>query len=301
MHFEHRRNALAILAMAGIYKPGDTIVQILTELDQATRFVKDEFATIGYAKHIEAHHRDTLGHKDNTPLYQGLLLSDIGKGGDGNMCAADRALVTRMYAVEGVQNPDQQTLRNFFHGAYAVHWNVSQIQAGSDALDFEAIVHSRGGLLLERNLDMSLRTFWSSGHILFGVGTIWGAIMNEQSDILPQGLSIAALHHVLEGIDGLETAGVGKLHPDARITMPLYRKTTGFSFSHALCIVLDKYDAHRMRAGKSHVQAIEAVRAQVASSINGGPLTTLLDDSGIARAREHFEGALDHLDALSTF
>lgn len=164
------------------------------------------------------------------------LFSDIGKTGPAHADEAAQRLVAEMFAVEQV--PDQNmSVTDFFLKYFAA-------DAGERSQRFRAL-----------GLDpaITMREFWN-------MHSGWTLQIIQTGGIPLEAVAAAATHHLLENVnpdaivahDGRFTRYFGD---NSRVDRP-----------EKLIILLDKYDAARRRAGRSHDDTIRWLRALIANN-----------------------------------
>jgi hypothetical protein len=163
----------------------------------------------------------------------GCLFSDIGKTGP---LAADRAgqtLILEMFAVEGVRD-ETQSVAQFFARYFPV-------DAAERVRRFEALGLTPG---------LSMRAFWN-------LHSAWTLEIVEAGNVPAEVIAAAATHHLLDNVNPRALVAA-----DRRFTRDSGQNPS-FDRTEKLIILLDKYDALRRRAKRSHGQAIEWLKKRV--------------------------------------
>lgn len=166
----------------------------------------------------------------------GCLFSDVGKTGPAHADPDGRALVVDMFAVENVSD-DTMPVARFFTTYFPK-------DAAARVARFAAL-----GL----DPSMTIRAFWN----LHGE---WTLAIAEAAGVPPEAVAAAATHHLLEDVNPQQIVG-----DDGRFTRA-FGDNVAFDRAEKLVIVLDKYDALRRRAGRSHDEAVTWLRARLAKS-----------------------------------
>lgn len=248
----------SICAAAGVdlgrVKP--QILERVRLLSEVTETVKDCQRAADMAQLMFRYYEQEKPHARFSEVEQrtvviGSLFSDIGKTGPESADAAGQRLVAEMFAVERVPD-DKMVVADFFR-RYFPRDSAQRVQR------FVAL-----GL----DPSISMREFWN-------MHSAW-TLRIMQGDGLPlEAVAAAATHHILENVnpdsivahDGRFTRYFGE---NERVDRP-----------EKLVILLDKYDASRRRAQRSHEQAIEFLRTLIASNPHFGgdaEFFSLIDD-----------------------
>jgi hypothetical protein len=214
------------------------ILERMRLLAETTETVKDCQRIAGLAERMFRYYDAHKPSHRFTPVEQktvviGSLFSDIGKTGPANADSAGQCLVTEMFSVERVPNEKMNVaefLRTYFPD-----------DATERGAQFRAL-----GL----STDMTMREFWN-------MHSAWTLHIIQDGGMPPEAVAAAATHHLLENVnpdaivahDGRFTRYFGD---NERVDRP-----------EKLVILLDKYDAARRRAQRSHAQAIAWLRALV--------------------------------------
>jgi hypothetical protein len=164
----------------------------------------------------------------------GSLFADIGKTGPLRADAAGQRLISEMFAVEGVRDP-QQPVADFLRARFP-H-------------DAEERVRRFAALGLDARMPM--RAFWN-------LHAGWTLEIVRDGGVPEEAMAAAAAHHLLDDVN--PEAIVGE---DGRYSAD-FGDNTHFDRAEKLVILLDKYDALRRRGGKNHEQAIAWLRERIA-------------------------------------
>jgi hypothetical protein len=188
-------------------------------------------------RYYEQHKPDQrFSELDQRTVLIASLFSDIGKTGPADADKAAQRLIAEMFAVEQV--PDEKmSVSDFFRTYFA-----------EDASDRVARLRELG-----LDPDITMREFWN-------MHSAWTLHIIQAGGIPLEAVAAAATHHLLENVnpdsivaqDGRFTRYFGENH---RVDRP-----------EKLIILLDKYDAARRRAGRSHEDAIRWLRALIANN-----------------------------------
>jgi hypothetical protein len=194
----------------------------------------------------------------------GSLFSDIGKTGPANADGAGQRLVTEMFSIERVPN-EKMSVAEFLRTYFP-----------ADAAERSAHFHALG-----LSPGMSMREFWN-------MHSAWTLHIIQDGGMPPEAVAAAATHHLLENVnpdaivahDGRFTRYFGD---NERVDRP-----------EKLVILLDKYDAARRRAQRSHTQAIAWLRALVRKNphfANDPQFFELIDDLDVVLRELDAHGA----------
>lgn len=214
------------------------ILERMRLLAETTETVRDSQRIAGLAERMFRYYDAQKPSHRFTPIEQktvviGSLFSDIGKTGPASADAAGQRLVSEMFAVERVPNEKMKVdefLRTYFPA--------------------DAAERSRRFGALGLSPEMSMREFWN-------MHSAWTLHIIQDGGMPPEAVAAAATHHLLENVnpdaivahDGRFTRYFGD---NERVDRP-----------EKLVILLDKYDAARRRARRTHDQAIAWLRALV--------------------------------------
>ncbi len=217
-----------------------SVLARLELLSERTHTVGDCEQSVDRARRIFRYYEQTkpgLAFSDGERriVVLGSLFSDIGKTGPASASPAGQRLIAEMFAVEGVRD-DQQSVAAFLN-TYFPH-------------DAEERIAGFGELGLR--VDMTIREFWN-------LHSSWTLQIVESGGIPPEAIAAAATHHLLEDIN--PDAIVAS---DRRFTRP-FGDNVAFDRAEKLVILLDKYDALRRRARRTHEQAIAWLHQRVES------------------------------------
>jgi hypothetical protein len=214
------------------------ILERMRLLAETTETVKDCQRIAGLAERMFAfyeHKRpsDRFNAIEQKTVVIGSLFSDIGKTGPAHADHDGQRLVTEMFSVERVPN-EKMRVEEFLRMYFA-----------ADAA--ERIERFRA---LGLSPEMSMREFWN-------LHSAWTLHIIQDGGMPPEAVAAAATHHLLENVnpdaivahDGRFTRYFGA---NERVDRP-----------EKLVILLDKYDAARRRAQRSHAQAITWLRSLV--------------------------------------
>jgi hypothetical protein len=208
-------------------------------LAEHTEGVADAERMVAVANAVFGHYEtqkpaDAFSEIERRIVVLGALFADVGKTGPLDASPADRALVTKMFAVENVTDdamPVARFLSTYFPG-----------DAAERVARFVAL-----GL----DPSMSIREFWNQHGG-------WTLAIADAAGLPVECVAAAATHHLLENVnpgsivdqDGRFTRNFGDNH--------------AFDRAEKLVIVIDKYDALRRRGKRSHEQACAWLRERVA-------------------------------------
>ncbi len=235
---------------------GKDIVKRLWLLDAITPIVEDEYRAIKYAKTFFARLEASAPSRAFTEgekriVLIGTLFSDIGKTGPKSASFDQQKQIAEMFRIENVSNP-KMTVAQFLRDYFPV--------------DHEARSHTLSTLGIDT--EMSMRTFWN-------LHSVWTLQIISGDGVPPEAVAAAATHHMLEGVN--PDLIVGKDGIFARY----FGENVAFDRAEKLLIIVDKYDALRRRAGKSHDEAIAELRNIVSrnAAYAGDPqFETLIED-----------------------
>jgi hypothetical protein len=188
------------------------------------------------------------------------LFSDIGKTGPAQADEAAQRLIAEMFSVERV--PDEKmSVTDFFRTYFA-----------DDASDRAARFRALG---LDPTITM--REFWN-------MHSAWTLHIIQVGGIPLEAVAAAATHHLLENVNPDSIVA-----HDGRFTR-YFGENNRVDRPEKLIILLDKYDAARRRAGRSHEDAIRWLRALIANNARFGDdqeFFALIDDLDLVmRERE---------------
>jgi hypothetical protein len=214
------------------------IIDRMRLLAETTETIKDCQRIVGLAERMFRYYDAHKTSHRFTPIEQktvviGSLFSDIGKTGPAVADAAGQRLVTEMFSIERVPNEKMQVadfLRTYFP---------------ADAAERVARFTGMG-----LSTEMSMREFWN-------MHSAWTLHIIQDGGMPPEAVAAAATHHLLENVN-----------PDAIVAHDM-RFTRYFGDNdrvdrpEKLVILLDKYDAARRRAQRTHAQAITWLRGLV--------------------------------------
>lgn len=189
-----------------------------------------------FAHYERAHPDEAFTPSERRTVVLGCLFSDIGKTGPAHADAEGRALVADMFAVENVRD-DTMSVARFFETFFPEDAKARHARFAALGLDPA----------------MPIRAFWN----LHGE---WTLAIAESAGVPPEAVAAAATHHLLEDVNPQVIVG-----DDDRFTRA-FGDNEAFDRAEKLVIVLDKYDALRRRAGRSHDEAIAWLRARLAKS-----------------------------------
>ena len=166
----------------------------------------------------------------------GCLFSDIGKTGPAGADVDGQRLVAEIFAVEGVRD-DRQPVNEFFRTYFPA--------------DAEERIRRFSGLGLDPAI--SIREFWN-------LHSGWTLQIAEAGGVPPEAIAAAATHHLLEDVNPDAIVGA-----DRNFTRQ-FGDNAAFDRAEKLVILVDKYDALRRRAGRSHEQAIQWLHDRIESN-----------------------------------
>jgi hypothetical protein len=214
------------------------ILERMRLLAQTTETVKDCQRIAGLAERMFRYYdrerpQDRFDTIEQKTVVIGSLFSDIGKTGPASADRAGQRLITEMFSVERVPN-EKMPVADFLRAYFPA--------------DAEQRIARFSGLGLSPAL--SMREFWN-------LHSAWTLHIIQDGGMPPEAVAAAATHHLLENVnpdaivahDGRFTRYFGD---NERVDRP-----------EKLVILLDKYDAARRRAQRSHAQAITWLRALV--------------------------------------
>jgi hypothetical protein len=244
----------AICATAGVDvdKLSSELVERMQLLAETTETVADCQRAAEMAQEVFRYYErekpaQRFSELDQRTVLMASLFSDVGKTGPAQADRAAQLLIAEMFSVERV--PDENMPVADFFGAYFPE------DAGERTLRFRAL-----GL----DPDISMREFWNMHsawtlHIISPLARP-RARFDQVGGIPIEAVAAAATHHLLENVnpdsivahDGRFTRYFGE---NSRVDRP-----------EKLVILLDKYDAARRRAGRSHEDAIHWLRALIAKN-----------------------------------
>lgn len=241
------------------------IVERMQLLAETTETVDDchraaETAQAMFRYYEQRKPAERLSELEQRTVLVASLFSDIGKTGPARAGKAAQRLIAEMFSVEQVPD-DQMSVADFFRTYFAA-------DACERCERFRAL-----GL----DPDVSMREFWN-------MHSAWTLHIIQAGGIPPEAVAAAATHHLLENVnpdsivahDGRFTRYFGENH---RVDRP-----------EKLVILLDKYDAARRRAGRSHEDAIRWLRALIARNARFAgdrEFFSLIDDlNAVMRERE---------------
>lgn len=232
---------LAICARAGLDLRGiaPSILARMRLLATTTETVRDCERCTAIAEAFFRHDDATRSPRQRfSPLERqsvviGTLFSDIGKTGPDDADAQGQRLIAEIYGVEDVAD-DCMSVSHFFDMYFA-----------TDARD-----RVRRFRALGLDPKMRMRAFWNL-HSLWTLRILRG-------DGVPTGAVVAAAaHHLLENINPLP-----EITDDERLKT-YFEQGAFFARPEKLVVLLDKYDALRRRAKRSHDDAIASLRSLV--------------------------------------
>lgn len=190
----------------------------------------------------------------------GTLLSDVGKTGPKDALPDQAELVTKMFTIDNVADPNHRTVEELLREEYARAYPTDDVAAQLQA--FQAM-----GL----PLTMTIRQFYNKH-------AEWTSEIINHDGIGSEVVAVASLHHILEGVNP-----EGFFQEDG--TLSNAGENLRFDRPEKLVILLDKYDAARQRAKKTHEEAIQYLRDYIVKSGRFGDdeefqnLITLLDQA----------------------
>ncbi|HEX6241459.1 MAG TPA: hypothetical protein VFZ61_11215 [Polyangiales bacterium] len=246
------------------------IIDRMRLLAETTETIKDCQRIAGLAERMFRYYDAHKASHRFTPIEQktvviGSLFSDIGKTGPAAADAAGQRLVTEMFSVERVPN-EQMKVADFL-GTYFP----------ADAAERSARFRALG-----LSTDMSMREFWN-------MHSAWTLHIIQDGGMPPEAVAAAATHHLLENVN-----------PDAIVAHDM-RFTRYFGDNdrvdrpEKLVILLDKYDAARRRAHRTHAQAITWLRGLVKKNRH------FAADSQFYELIDDLDVVLRELDALGDY
>jgi len=191
---------------------------------------------------------------DQRTVVIGSLFSDIGKTGPAQADADGQRLIAEMFAVERVQN-EKMSVNDFFTTYFAD--DAAQRIQRFRALGLDPAI--------------SMREFWN-------MHSAWTLHIIQSDGIPPEAVAAAATHHLLENVNPDSIVA-----HDGRFTR-FFGANERVDRPEKLVILLDKYDAARRRAGRTHEQAITWLRALIAKNARFGrdqEFFTLIEDLDI--------------------
>lgn len=260
-----RFRAICTAAGVDLGKLRPEILERMRLLAETTETIKDCQRSAKVAqdmfRYYETHKpSERFSELDQRTVVIGSLFSDIGKTGPAQADASGQRLIAEMFAVELVRD-EKMSVRDFFHTFFAA--------------DAEQRIERFGALGLDPTI--SMREFWN-------MHSAWTLHIIQSGGIPPEAVAAAATHHLLENVnpdsivahDGRFTRYFGE---NERVDRP-----------EKLVILLDKYDAARRRAGRTHDAAISWLRALIAKNVRFGSdqeFFALIDDLDVVmRDRE---------------
>jgi hypothetical protein len=188
------------------------------------------------------------------------LFSDIGKTGPAQADKAAQRLIAEMFSVERVPD-DKISVADFFRTYFSA-------DASERSERFRAL-----GL----DPDITMREFWN-------LHSAWTLHIIQAGGIPLEAVAAAATHHLLENVN--PDAIVAH---DGRFTR-YFGENNRVDRPEKLVILLDKYDAARRRAGRSHEDAIHWLRTLIARNARFAgdqEFFSLIDDLNVVmRGRE---------------
>jgi hypothetical protein len=235
----------------------------LVLLDQRSPFMEDEACCIDLADRVFAFAEEQgagWSPQEKRLVMNGTVLSDIGKTGPRDARPDQTELIVKMFTIGNVSDPDHRTVEQLFREEYQHNYPTDDVEQQMQA--FQDL-----GLPLR----MTIRQFYDKH-------AEWTTEIINHDGIGSDVIAVAALHHVLEGVNP-----EGFLREDDSIASA--GSNTRFDRPEKLVILLDKYDAARQRSKKTHAEAIQYLQGYIGKSERFGDdeefrnLIALLDRS----------------------
>lgn len=257
----------AICAAAGVELDNlsPEIVERMQLLAETTETVEDcqraaEMAQDMFRYYEQQKPAERLSDLDQRTVLIGSLFSDIGKTGPVHADKAARQLIAEMFSVERVPD-DKMSVADFFRAYFAA--DASERSARFRALGLDP--------------DITMREFWN-------MHSAWTLHIIQAGGIPLEAVAAAATHHLLENVNPDSIVA-----HDGRFTR-YFGENNRVDRPEKLVILLDKYDAARRRAGRSHEDAILWLRALIAHNAHFAgdqEFFSLIDDLDLVlRGRE---------------
>jgi hypothetical protein len=268
MHREHSSGSylrfLALCRDAGLEPSAlrDGVLDRMCLLASLTETVSDCERTAQLAQQMFRHYDGRGPEHAFSPVEQrtviiGGLFSDIGKTGPAAAAPALQRVITEIFGVENVPTPSM-ALADFLHRYFP-----------RDARERARALEQAGIALAQ-----PMRELWNRH-------SVWTLEIIDHDGVPAEAVAAAATHHLLENVN--PDAIVAE---DGRFTR-YFGSNYAFDRPEKLVIVLDKYDAARRRAGRSHREAVAFLRALVTRHPRFGAdaqLASLIDDVSVALA-----------------
>lgn len=244
----------------------DALLDRYQRLHAKTETVRDGLQSIVYADRLAAAELEGGALDGLTPnewdeVKHAILYTDIGKTGPLGATEMQEQVITEIYGIDRITDPEKTTLGDFLEAFFP-----------SDANQRREVLRDLG-----LSVDMSMRRFYSlhagwSLELLRGAGA-------------PNNLMMTAVaHHLLEGVNPENIVSADGVFTAPDMNRPLDER-------EVYVILLDKYDAARRRGAKTHTNAIEWIRT---NRFHNNPHFHKLP----AWLQELFEQCLVKVDAL---
>jgi hypothetical protein len=241
------------------------IVERMQLLAETTETVEDCQRAAGMAQDMFRYYEhqkpaQRFSELDQRTVLIASLFSDIGKTGPVQADKAAQQLIAEMFSVERVPN-DKMSVADFFRTYFA-----------ADARERTARFRALG-----LDPDITMREFWN-------MHSAWTLHIIQAGGIPLEAVAAAATHHLLENVNPDSIVA-----HDGRFTR-YFGENNRVDRPEKLVILLDKYDAARRRAGRSHEDAIHWLRTLIAHNAHFAgdqEFFSLIDDLNVVmRGRE---------------
>jgi hypothetical protein len=229
--------------------------ETVDDCQRAAEMAQDMFRY--YEQHKPA---ERLSELEQRTVLIASLFSDIGKTGPVQADKAAQRLIAEMFSVERVPN-DKMSVADFFRTYFAE----------------DATERSERFRALGLDPDITMREFWN-------LHSAWTLHIIQADGIPLEAVAAAATHHLLENVNPDSIVA-----HDGRFTR-YFGDNNRVDRPEKLVILLDKYDAARRRAGRSHEDAIQWLRALITRNAHFAgdqEFFSLIDDLDVVmRGRE---------------
>ncbi len=202
--------------------------------------------------------------KGFSPLEQktsviGTIFSDIGKTGPRGATPEQRELITSLYAIENIFNPEDVTveafIRNFFTGK--ADELIDLFGSTEDFLEVkDGAADPKGerkAVTYKLDPKMTMRQFYN-------MHSKWTLDIINHDGVPPEAVAAAAAHHFAQGINPEGIIGEDGAFEEG------FGENKKFDRAEKLIIVMDQYDARIRRSGLNHWDAIAGVRTYISRS-----------------------------------
>jgi hypothetical protein len=227
-------------------------------LDEKTETLKDSLNQTALEKKIFSalDNNNPFSPLEQTTSIVGTIFSDIGKTGPRGSSPEEQSLITSMYAVENVIEPEKLTVRDFLE-RYFPDDAGQFIQAFGTIRDTIVVTDEETGkettVPIALDPAMTMRQFYN-------MHSKWTLDIISNDGVPPEAVAAAASHHFAQGINPEGIIG------DDGSFKNRFGENHSFDRAEKLVIVMDQYDARRRRGKLDHHAAVAGVRSYIERS-----------------------------------